>query len=144
PSDDDYYDVSFSGLKTSVLTRVRALEAEGRLERETANVAASFQTAVVDVLATKTMRPVKETGCSRVVLGGGVAASRALRDALRGALGTGGAPRARSLRRATVSPARLPRAGHGHFEPGVRPRRDVAARADRPFRVLRRRAEVAC
>lgn len=144
PSDDDYYDVSFSGLKTSVLTRVRALEAEGRLERETANVAASFQAAVVDVLATKTMRAVKETGCSRVVLGGGVAASRALRDALRGALGTGGELYAPSLRLATDNAAMIARAGLFHLERGVRAPLDVAARTDLPFPGLRRRAEVAC
>ena len=81
PGDDDYYAFSFSGLKTSVLTRVRALQAEGpdALRDAVPDVAASFQAAVVDVLVAKTMRAVAEKGCARVVLGGGVAASRALR-----------------------------------------------------------------
>ncbi|HEU5209338.1 MAG TPA: tRNA (adenosine(37)-N6)-threonylcarbamoyltransferase complex transferase subunit TsaD [Longimicrobiales bacterium] len=144
PADADYYDVSFSGLKTSVLTRVRALEAEGRLETETANVAASFQAAVVDVLATKTMRAVQETGCTRVVLGGGVAASRALRDALAAALGADGELYAPSLRHATDNAAMIARAGLFHLERGVRAPLDVAARADLPFPGLRRRAEVPC
>src|SRR5690606_17016352 len=69
PGDPDYYDFSFSGLKTAVLNRVRELEAEGWLEAETANLAASFQATVVDVLVAKTMRAVEATGCRRVLLG---------------------------------------------------------------------------
>jgi N6-L-threonylcarbamoyladenine synthase len=87
PADPDYYAFSFSGLKTSVLTRVRELQAAGTLAARRADVAASFQAAAVDVLVAKTLRAVAETGCPRVVLGGGVAASRALRAALAAALG---------------------------------------------------------
>ncbi len=144
PSDDDYYDFSFSGLKTSVLTRVRALEADGRLAEETANIAASFQAAAVDVLVTKTVRAVRETGSTRVVLGGGVAASRALRTGLADALGGDGELYAPSLRHATDNAAMIARAGLFHLERGVRAPLDVAARADLPFPGLRRRVEVSC
>ncbi|HET9439759.1 MAG TPA: tRNA (adenosine(37)-N6)-threonylcarbamoyltransferase complex transferase subunit TsaD, partial [Longimicrobiales bacterium] len=84
--DADYYEFSFSGLKTSVLTRVRELEKAGRLQQEIPNVAASFQRTVVDVLVGKTMRAVQEKQCRKVVLGGGVAASQALRAAVQDAL----------------------------------------------------------
>ena len=144
PSDDDYYDVSFSGLKTSVLTRVQALTADGRLEAETANVAASFQAAAVDVLASKTMRAVAETGCARVVLGGGVAASRALKAAIAAVLPADGELYAPSLRHATDNAAMIARAGLFHLERGVRAPLDVAARADLPFPGLHRRAGVSC
>lgn len=144
PGDDDYYDFSFSGLKTSVLTRVRALEADGRLATATADVAASFQAAVVEVLTAKTMRAVQGTGCARVVLGGGVAASRALRMAFADALGAGGELYAPSLRHATDNAAMIARAGLFHLGRGVRAPLHVAARADLPFPGLRRRAEVAC
>jgi len=80
PGDPDFYDFSFSGLKTAVVELVRVLESEGRLDDERPHVAAAFQRAAVDVLAAKTMRAVEQTGCSRVVLGGGVSANTALRD----------------------------------------------------------------
>ncbi|MBV9772699.1 MAG: tRNA (adenosine(37)-N6)-threonylcarbamoyltransferase complex transferase subunit TsaD, partial [Gemmatimonadetes bacterium] len=90
PGDSDFYDTSFSGLKNALRLRVRELEARGELAAEVPHVAASFQAAVVDVLARKTMRAVEQTGCRRVVLGGGVANSRALREELRRKLGKGG------------------------------------------------------
>ena len=82
PGDDDFYDFSFSGLKTAVVTLVREIEADRSLEPEREDVAASFQAAVVDVLTAKTMRAVEETDCSRVLLGGGVSANQKLREAL--------------------------------------------------------------
>src|SRR5687768_28690 len=90
PGDDDYYAFSFSGLKTSVLTRVRRLEADGRLASEVPTLAALFQAAVIDVLAGTTMRAVDAQECSRVVIGGGVAARRALRESLAERLGPTG------------------------------------------------------
>ena len=140
PGDEDYYDFSFSGLKTSVLTRVRAVEAEGRLEAEVASLAASFQAAAVDVLVAKTMRAVEETGCRRVVLGGGVAASRALRSAFEAALDTSGEVYAPSLRHATDNAAMIARAGVFRLERGDIAGLDYTARADLPFPGLRRRA----
>ena len=80
PGEADFYDFSFSGLKTAVVELAASLEAEGRLEDERAHVAASFQEAAVDVLVAKTLRAVEETACDRVVLGGGVSANRLLRE----------------------------------------------------------------
>jgi N6-L-threonylcarbamoyladenine synthase len=140
--DDDYYAFSFSGLKTSVLTRVRELEAAGQLEQRRHDVAASFQAAVVDVLTAKVMRAVAEKRCTRVVLGGGVAASRALRASLQAALGDGElyAP---SLRLATDNAAMIARAAVHHYEQGNIAPLDVTARADMPFPGLLRRQMVA-
>lgn len=136
PGDADYYAFSFSGLKTSVLTRVRALQAAGELDARRADVAASFQAAAVDVLVAKTMRAVAVKKCGRVVLGGGVAASRALREALTTALG-GGAAKGElfhpSPRLATDNAAMIARAGLFRFERGDVGVPDATARADMPF-----------
>jgi len=82
PEDPGYYDFSFSGLKTATVELVRGLNADGVLEPERRHVAAAFQEAAVDVLATKTLRAVAETGCRRVLIGGGVSANQRLRDEL--------------------------------------------------------------
>lgn len=79
PGDPDYYDFSFSGLKTAVVELTRVQESGGRLDQERAHIAAGFQAAAVDTLVSKTMRAVERTGCHRVVLGGGVSANEALR-----------------------------------------------------------------
>jgi N6-L-threonylcarbamoyladenine synthase len=139
PADADYYDFSFSGLKTSVLTRVRDLEARGELDARRADVAASFQAAVVGVLVAKTMRAVEQTACRRVVLGGGVAASAALRSAFTAALGADGELFAPSVRLATDNAAMIARAALSHYERGVVAPLDVTARADLPFPGLTRR-----
>ena len=76
-------DFSFSGLKTAVATRVTELQADGNLEAERPHVAASFQAAVNDVLATRTVQAVERTGTDRVLIGGGVSANTALRRELR-------------------------------------------------------------
>jgi N6-L-threonylcarbamoyladenine synthase len=73
-------DFSFSGLKTAVLTRVRELGALGEAAR--ADLAASFQAAVVDVLAAKCMRALEREGLDRLVVAGGVGANAALRERL--------------------------------------------------------------
>jgi len=82
----DSLDFSFSGLKTAVRNFVAA---EGGPEAmppaRTADVAASFQEAVVEVLATKTLLAAERAGVSTVVLAGGVAANRALRSRLEAA-----------------------------------------------------------
>ena len=67
-------DFSFSGLKTAVVTYVRA-----HPETSVADISASFQAAVVDVLVTKAMRAVADTGVKTLCLGGGVAANSLLR-----------------------------------------------------------------
>jgi N6-L-threonylcarbamoyladenine synthase len=68
-------DFSFSGLKTSVMNYVRKNPDVG-----TADVAASFQTAVVDVLVSKARRAAEQVGAKGLVLGGGVAANSLLRE----------------------------------------------------------------
>jgi N6-L-threonylcarbamoyladenine synthase len=80
-------DFSFSGLKTSVVNRVRR-----EPELSTADVAASFQEAVVDVLVTKAVRAASEVGARGLVLGGGVAANGVLRDRFAAAAEQAGIP----------------------------------------------------
>ena len=70
-------DFSFSGLKTSVMNHVRA-----NPDAETADVAASFQAAVVDVLVHKARRAAAEVGAKGLAIGGGVAANSKLREDL--------------------------------------------------------------
>jgi N6-L-threonylcarbamoyladenine synthase len=72
---NDGYDFSFSGLKTSVVRTV-----EKAPDASTADVAASFQEAVVDVLVTKARRALSVTGARGLCLAGGVAANSLLRD----------------------------------------------------------------
>ncbi|HEX4819603.1 MAG TPA: tRNA (adenosine(37)-N6)-threonylcarbamoyltransferase complex transferase subunit TsaD [Acidimicrobiales bacterium] len=72
---EEGYDFSFSGLKTAVVNYVRKHPEIG-----TADVCASFQEAVVDVLVTKARRAAKDTGASALCLGGGVAANSQLRE----------------------------------------------------------------
>jgi N6-L-threonylcarbamoyladenine synthase len=79
--DDESMDFSFSGLKSAVLNALHNAEQRGE-EVSKANVAASFQAAVVDVLVEKTVRSVKQTGVDNVVVAGGVAANRGLRARL--------------------------------------------------------------
>ena len=75
----DNLDFSFSGLKTAVLTVVRqtALDAQGR-----ADLAAELQAAIVDVLVTKALAAIDQTGLDSLVVAGGVGANRLLRTQL--------------------------------------------------------------
>jgi len=84
---DDGLDFSFSGLKTAV---VRAVDKNPDLD--IADVVASFQAAVVDVLVTKSMRAVAMSGAKALVLGGGVAANSSLRAAATAAAEESGIP----------------------------------------------------
>lgn len=74
-------DFSFSGLKTAVLNYLNTERQAGR-EISVADVAASFQAAVVEVIVTKTMEAVRLRGQKRLVLAGGVAANSRLRSDL--------------------------------------------------------------
>jgi N6-L-threonylcarbamoyladenine synthase len=74
PMLNDGDDFSFSGLKTAVVQWVRK-----HPDAEVADIAASFQAAVVDVLVAKLMRAAERAGIGTVVIGGGVAANSALR-----------------------------------------------------------------
>ena len=79
---DAGYDFSFSGLKTAVLNHVRPL-GPGLRPEQVADIAASFQAAVVDALVATTLRAMSDTGMESVALAGGVAANRVLRRRLR-------------------------------------------------------------
>lgn len=81
-------DFSFSGLKTAVLTRLRNLEKDqGPLsERQRADLAAATEAAIVDVLAAKSLKALKQTGLNRLVVAGGVGANRHLRARLNQAM----------------------------------------------------------
>ncbi|MCK5173591.1 MAG: tRNA (adenosine(37)-N6)-threonylcarbamoyltransferase complex transferase subunit TsaD [Planctomycetes bacterium] len=86
--DRDSLDFSFSGIKTAVLYYCRGqnMKGENRVAsmsgQEIADIAASFQAAVIDVLTAKTRRAADKIGAATVLLGGGVAANTALREAL--------------------------------------------------------------
>ncbi len=81
-------DFSFSGLKTAVLYYCQGQDMKGEnrvrqmTEQEVADIAASFQQAVVDTLVTKTKRAAKQTHAKTILMGGGVAANSVLRDAM--------------------------------------------------------------
>jgi N6-L-threonylcarbamoyladenine synthase len=72
-------DFSFSGLKTAVLTRVRNSPPD---EAARADLAASFQAAVVDVLVAKCLQALRREGLERLVIAGGVGANALLRERL--------------------------------------------------------------
>jgi N6-L-threonylcarbamoyladenine synthase len=87
---EDSWDFSFSGLKTAVLREVRSqqpdLEAGVEAPRPglpIADLAASFQAAVVDVLVGKALSAAETLGAKEVLVAGGVSANRALREAFR-------------------------------------------------------------
>jgi len=85
--DERNLDFSFSGLKTAVLYTVHGQDKSKPREPPTgqlrADLAASFQQAVVDVLVEKAQRALKQTGLKRLAVGGGVAANRQLRADLK-------------------------------------------------------------
>jgi N6-L-threonylcarbamoyladenine synthase len=83
---DDRLDFSFSGLKTAVLYTVHGQDmtrpASTLTKLQRADLAASFQQAVVDVLVEKSRHALRRTGLKRLAVGGGVAANRSLRSAV--------------------------------------------------------------
>jgi N6-L-threonylcarbamoyladenine synthase len=83
---EDRLDFSFSGLKTAVLYKVHGQDgtrsAEPPAGAVRADLAASFQQAVVDVLVEKSRQALRQTGLRRLAVGGGVAANGCLRSAL--------------------------------------------------------------
>ena len=74
------YDFSFSGLKSAVLNHLNSCRMKGE-EVNRADVAASFQKAVTDVLVEHSMHAVSQLGYSRFAIAGGVASNSALRSA---------------------------------------------------------------
>ena len=129
PGDDDYYDVSFSGLKTAVLHAVRAGTAE-----DAPHIARGFHDALVDTLVEKTARAAEQFDRRRIVLGGGVAGNKTLAAALRERARRFGAEvYAPSQRLATDNAAMIARAGLFHFERGERAPLDLNAFASQPL-----------
>ena len=74
------YDFSFSGLKSAVLNYINSCEMKN-IEYNKADIAASFQTAVVDVLVSHAIMGVKENGMDKLAIAGGVASNSAIRKA---------------------------------------------------------------
>ena len=131
--DADYFDVSFSGLKTAVMNELRSAD-PGSRARTPADIALAFQDSLIDTLVEKTARAVRQFERANVVLGGGVACNRALVDAMRARMATLGAQvYAPSARLATDNAAMIARAGLFHFERGHRAALDLNAYASLPL-----------
>jgi N6-L-threonylcarbamoyladenine synthase len=129
-------DFSFSGLKTAVMLTVRDLAAGGSLsESDRADIAKSFEEAVVETLVLKSERAIRHTGYDSLVVAGGVGANRSLRSELRDALGKQGAkafyprPELCTDNGAMVAHAGLRRLEAGHVSGGqvmARPRWELS------------------
>ena len=81
PLDDDSYDFSFSGLKSAVVNLVHNERQRGN-EVSSENIATSFQNRVVEILVKKTMKALKEYNVHNLIVAGGVAANKGLRNRL--------------------------------------------------------------
>ena len=81
PLDDDSYDFSFSGLKSSVINLVHNEMQRGN-DIDNNALSASFQNVVVNILTKKTLRALKELGIKNLIVAGGVAANKGLKDKL--------------------------------------------------------------
>jgi len=85
---DETYDFSFSGLKSAFINTVHNADQRGETLNKN-DLAASFQAAVIDVLVEKTIRAAKEKEVKQLLLSGGVAANKGLRDTLQAAVTSG-------------------------------------------------------
>ena len=130
PGDEDYFDLSFSGLKTAVLHATRIAD----LAKDRAHIARGFQDAIIATLVEKTARAATRFRRTRVVLGGGVACNRTLQEAMRVRMQEIGAESyAPSGRLATDNAAMIARAGLFRFERGERAGLDLNAYAALPL-----------
>ncbi len=82
--DGNEYDFSFSGLKSAVLNYLNQCEMK-QIQVNNADVAASFQYAVIDVLTTHAIKATKEMGMDKLAVAGGVASNSSLRESLKNA-----------------------------------------------------------
>jgi len=129
-ADPDFYDVSFSGLKTAVLTAVKS----SNLDESKGPIARAFQDSLIDTLVEKTTRAARQFGRGRVVLGGGVACNATLIAAMRERFEPRGVQVfAPSARLATDNAAMIARAGLFHLERGERSELDLNAFASQPI-----------
>lgn len=127
----EYYEFSFSGLKTAVLNAVRNSD---DIERDKADIARGFQDALIASLVEKTFRAADAFGRSRIVLGGGVACNSALTSAMAERTAEIGATVfAPSPRLATDNAAMIARAGLFRFERGERSSSSLNAFASLPI-----------
>ena len=130
PGDADFYDVSFSGLKTAVLTAVKS----SNLEESRGPIARAFHDAIIDTLVEKTTRAARQYARSRVVLGGGVAGNATLVAAMRERFEPRGVQVfAPSARLATDNAAMIARAGLFHLERGEQSPLDLNAFSSQPI-----------
>ena len=106
--DADFYDMSFSGLKTAVMLAVKAAS---DINEAGAHIARGFQDALTETLAEKVARAVRAMGRRTVVLGGGVSCNRALIEMVQARVGEDVAVFAPSPRIATDNAAMIARAG---------------------------------
>ncbi len=114
------YDFSFSGLKSAVLNYLNGAEMKHE-EINKADVAASFQQAVIDVLTDHTIRAAKDHGMKQVALAGGVAANSGLREALKEAAEANGMKYYNpSMILCTDNGAMIASAGYFEYMKGVR------------------------
>ena len=131
PSDPEYYQFSFSGLKTAILN---AVQSSSDIERDKRDIARGFQDALIGSLVEKTMRAAKAFGRTRIVLGGGVACNRTLAAAMRErAESMNASVFAPAPRLATDNAAMIARAGLFHFERGVTSGLHLNAFASQPI-----------
>jgi N6-L-threonylcarbamoyladenine synthase len=125
--DSGDYDFSLSGLKTSVLRHVRRERDAGR-PIDPGDLAASFQEAIVDVQASKTMAAARDRGVGTVLLGGGVVANTRLRERMQAAAAEAGIDvRFPSRPLCTDNGAMIAAAGAARLARGERSPFDVAA-----------------
>jgi len=138
----DSFDFSFSGLKTAA-RRTIAVETNGEgttvgtatlADDRVAELSYGFQESVIDVLVTKTLRAARQTGAKSVVLGGGVAANRVLRDRLAAAAAAAGIPLVVPRPAlCTDNGAMIGAAAARRLEAGVRAGLDLDARPSMPL-----------
>jgi N6-L-threonylcarbamoyladenine synthase len=137
--DADYFDFSFSGIKTAVLLALQGAAAtDSDVPQLRADIARGFQDAVVDTVVQKTIRAAIAHRRSRVVLGGGVACNQALAVAMRTqAAAIGAVVYTPSPRLATDNAAMVARAGLFHLGRGDVAHLDLNAYSSRPIPGLR-------
>ena len=131
PDSSDYYQFSFSGLKTAVLN---AVNGSSDVEADKRDIARGFHDALIGSLVEKTFRAADAYGRTKVVLGGGVACNRTLAGAMSERMKEIGATVfAPAPRLATDNAGMIARAGLFHFENGERSGLDLNAFASQPI-----------
>ena len=127
PRPHNGYDFSFSGLKTAVINYVHTAEQKGEKINK-ADVAASFQQAVCDVLVNNTVAAAKELGTKKIAIAGGVAANTLLREQMEKEGKENGLKfYCPPINLCTDNAAMISCAGYLNFEAGIRGELDLNA-----------------